>query len=167
MNTATRERVQSRTEDAARVARKFLGDLQALERLYKIGAPDYLGKMAHDLEVGLARSCIGQVQLCFFPGDSHKPRDVFQYAVSTGGALTASPHSGRFVFDPSLRDCRFTMRITPSNSKVWEALKADGSLAISWTQAPVLDMSGLVATDDGGYVAGDIALLRSKYTRAS
>lgn len=164
-HTATRERVRSRTKDAARIARKFLGDLQALERLYEIGAPDYLRDMAHDLELGLLHACISHVRLCFFPQTSDEPVAVFHYAVTASGDLAAAPHSGRFRFDARLRDCRFTMRVTPSDSKKWSTLKASGELAIRWTSANALDMSGMVATDDGAYTAGDLALVRSAYLR--
>ena len=165
--TRQRVRVRSRTEDAQKVARKFLGDLQALERLYEIGDDDHLRNMAHDLEVGLVHNCISHVRLCFLDTGTDKPIAVYHYAVSPSGNLTAALHSGRFRFDARLHYSRFTIQVTPSNSQKWEELKRDGSLCLRWSPANVLDLSGLVVRDDGAYTAGDLALRRSAYLLVS
>ena len=77
--TRVRVKVRSRIDDAQKIARKFLGDLQALERLYQIGEDDHLRNMAHDLQVGLIYGCINHVRLCFFAAGTERLVAVYHY----------------------------------------------------------------------------------------
>ena len=165
MGSRTRERERTTVAaNAAKLARRLRGDLQALHRLYEVSTESYLGDLAHDIEVALANECIARLRLGLVDA-AGVLREVYDYEVSNSGDLVPAPHSGRFEFNSGLQGSSLTFRLTPSRRPAWEQLKKDGRLRIGWTTASDLDTSGMGTSDDGAYTAGNLALIRRRLTR--
>ncbi len=82
---ATRTHTETRTDHAARVARKILGDLQAIHRHYKCRDKDYMHKLAHDIEKGLEHNCLDDFEFCLYEQSTDKLLEVYKYFVNEDG----------------------------------------------------------------------------------
>ena len=159
--TATKE--TSRTGDAAKIARKMLGDLQSLRRNYGFRDDEYVRKLASDIEVGFANECINKVQFKLSQPATNKI-EVIEYDVTDAESIEASAHSGRFPFEERLKGCQFNVVVTLEDREKWEALKKEKALKLGWSPCEDMDLKGLSSSPDGAYVTDTISVSRTKYS---
>ena len=159
---ATRTRVatvvQSRADAAAKIVRKFRGDMQSANRMYEFWpVPRMLG-ICHDIELGIAHNCISHVDLNFY--DSKREHvESYRYKVCGSAGLVASGHSGRIDYNPRIAGGQGQVLVHPSDYAIWRSLKRKRE----WSSGTGPDLDALVGIDDGAYVAGQLGLTRKKY----
>ena len=149
-------------QDAARVARRLLGDLLAIHETYGMGTESYFQDLAHDLEMGLYHRCLTTIRFRLFPTGSAIEDEILVYEV-VDGEIVSSSHSGRLVYNPRLDGGRFQVHVTYCNG--WNALKG-GTLKLNWTEGDAPSTAAMTATPDGGYGSGALRVSRTAFRRA-
>ena len=160
MATRTRvsAKVMARAEAAAKLSRRLLGDLRAINRVYGLWKKAWMENICADIQQGVERGCIERIDVNLFDR-TDKHIGSYSYLVTEGGRLSASPHSGRIKQNPKLVGGRGRLMITISDDEVWEQLE----LRLPWPSGKGPDLEALGGVDDGAYVAGSLALARKKY----
>lgn len=166
MYSATR--TESKTGHAARVARKILGDLQSLNRLYGCSSEDDVQNYAHDIELGIDESCLSSFKFYLCSKTDGKVLEAYEYSVKENGEVEeASASSGRHIYNQRLVGSKLEIHVSFGNRDRWDNLKKEGRMKISWATAEAKNLSGLSSQPDGAYKSGQLGVARTSYRSQS
>ncbi|HAG90779.1 MAG TPA: hypothetical protein DCL41_02850 [Bdellovibrionales bacterium] len=165
MYSATR--TESKTGHAARVARKILGDLQSLVRLYECSSEETVRKYAHDIEIGIDESCLSHFKFYLCSADG-QVLEAYEYIVKENGEVEeSSASSGRHSYNPKLDGSNLEIQVFFRDRQRWEELKKEGVMEVSWSPGEEKSLAGLSSQDDGAYKSGLLGVTRTSYRRPS
>lgn len=157
-------RAQSRTDNAARVSRKVLGDLQALVRLYDCSDNTEIQNYVYDIQLGIENSCISSFRFYISSKVNGYVLEAYEYTVKENGEIEeANATSGRLTYNEKLLNSKLDVNISLSDRAKWDQLKGAGRTKISWTPGDGKDISGLVSQSDGAYKSGTLGVTRTAY----
>lgn len=157
-------RTESRTDNAARVARKILGDLQSLLRLYDCSNETEIQNYAHDIQLGLEHSCISSFRFYISSKINGYLLEAYEYTVNENGEIAdASATSGRHSYNEKLLNSKLDVNISLKDRDKWEELKKTGKTKISWTPGGGKDLSNMSSQNDGAYKSGALGVSRTAY----
>lgn len=164
MYAGTGVRTTSQTNHAARVARRVLGDLQSLVRLYQCATESKVAAYAHDIELGIEHSCISNFRFYLCSSSDGKVLEAYEYIVKENGEIEeASSSSGRHEFSQKLVNSSLEVQISFRDRDKWEQLKKDGLMEISWSPCEPKSLQGLLSQSDGAYKSGQLGVTRTSY----
>lgn len=162
MSSLTRS--ESRTDNAARVARKILGDLQSLVRLYDCSSETEIQNYAHDIQLGLEHSCISNFKFYISSKVNGYLLEAYEYTINENGEIEdANATSGRHSYNEKLLNSKLDINISLKNREKWEELKKSGRTKISWVSGDGKDLSGMTSQSDGAYKSGALGVSRTAY----
>ena len=156
----TRTMAQTDTTQAARyVSNRIRGDLLSIHEKFGMNTVSELGRLAHDIEVGLRHDCLDSLSLFLYPPGWHTPHTAYIYSRAAPGSFELSPHSGRIARCSILVGGFLRYEVRLRCSATWEALKPQ--LLIPWAPCVRQTTHGMSATADGGYASGQIGMSRT------
>lgn len=165
-HTATAQRTDTAAA-AHRVARRVHGDLLAIHERFDMETESNLANLAHDVQVGLEHDCISQLKLFLYQKGATAPTRAYVYDRAAPGSFAPSSHSGNIERNTSLVGGELKYEIFLRDREIWEKLKKDGKLRISWSPCEGRSTAGMKSRIDGGYTSGEIGLSRACFSRES
>jgi len=156
MSTSTKS--VSRTNHARKVTRRVKSDLTELREYFDCISEKDINDWAHDIELGLDRGAISSFE--FQLSKNGSVNRSYKYIVNANGEVEENLRGGRIEYNALLRGSTLDIYISPIRS-IWDPLKENGELKISWTSGDSPTSSHLSAKNDGSYSSGSLGLKRS------
>ena len=151
-------------QDVRYVSNRVLGDLLSIHEKFGMATESSMRALAHDVQVALTYDCISALRLLLYPPGWTVALRVYDYQRVAPGSFEASPHSGRIERCALLVGGSITFEVSVKDTEIWDRLSSNQEFALNWRSTQGTSLSGLRATANGGYGAGDVALARTVYT---